>query len=73
MNTENTKPIYWVLFYGNSQALQDLYDYQQEHYGTGIDEPPEPLPQTPKIDVNTDEIDVEKFMASPPLSEGRGY
>ena len=33
--------IFWILFYGKPQALQNLADYQKNKYGQKLDVPPE--------------------------------
>ena len=58
-------PIYWILFYGCPQALQDLNDYQLKHYGCNIDKPPQPKQKPLEIPVNGDPEELERMMKLP--------
>jgi len=66
-------PIYWYLFKQHPQALQDLSDYQLEHYGCEIDKPEQPKQKPPEIPVNEDSEELERLQRLPPSAEGHNY
>jgi len=66
-------PIYYLLFYGCPQALQDLNDYQRRHYGTNIEKPPQPKQKPLEIPVTESSEELERIQKLPPQAEGRGY
>ena len=65
--------IYWVLFYEDPQALQNLADYQRRYYGQKLDVPPdifhEWIHYDPYTGFNTEQAD--KMMRQKPFKSRR--
>lgn len=62
--------IYWILYYQKQQTLQDLYNYQQKWYETGIEKPVDDAPDiTSNTKTELQEIDREMRLA-PSRSRG---